>query len=391
MFSVGRRREDIVLKAKQDGTFRKAPNGRESNLNDKQWVEVRTEPFKEYFGDWELAQRAKEISELKPEHIDTNNLSRKELKEIYNGLGNETNVRTGKRAEFYHGVFGKMYKDGGLFSQIVPKLKTLYKNSILAYSEKDNLSGTKRANGTIHPQRRNVINYENYISKVEIQGKEYYVRMTIMNESDGKSGIHNSIITDVSLYDSSVNVASTPRITGGRLNINGFVDAKLQQFFEKANNSSKIVDENGEPLVVYHGGTFGQTSKEANMYAEEYNPFIWDNSGAGGWFSKDKKYSEGYAPYGAEPISVYLNIRNPFELGDSFRHIIKNGERTPLLHEVAEQKNLQSEEFKTGMDTGSKPGDVAKLLKEIVTAKGNELIISKDNPLSLLQMRRAQK
>jgi hypothetical protein len=31
----------------------------------------------------------------------------------------------------------------------------------------------------------------------------------------------------------------------------GIVDTKLEQFFESANNSSKIVDENGEPKVVY--------------------------------------------------------------------------------------------------------------------------------------------
>ena len=41
------------------------------------------------------------------------------------------------------------------------------------------------------------------------------------------------------------------------------------------------------------------------------------------------------------------------------------------LHEVVLQKNLLSEEFKTGMNTGSKQGDVAKLLKEIVNVKEN--------------------
>lgn len=45
--------EDIIEKAKSDGSYMKAPNGNHTNLNDKQWVQVRTKAFKEWFGDWE--------------------------------------------------------------------------------------------------------------------------------------------------------------------------------------------------------------------------------------------------------------------------------------------------------------------------------------------------
>lgn len=43
----------IVGKAKADGTFMKAPNGKPSNLNERQWAQVRTTSFKNWFGDWE--------------------------------------------------------------------------------------------------------------------------------------------------------------------------------------------------------------------------------------------------------------------------------------------------------------------------------------------------
>gem|GEM_PF-5313572 len=49
----------------------------------------------------------------------------------------------------------------------------------------------------------------------------------------------------------------------------------------------------------------------------------------------------------------------------------KTGSHRFYLHEVVLQKNLLSEEFKTGMNTGSKRGDVAKLLKKIVNVKEN--------------------
>ena len=39
--------------AKKDGTFMKAPNGKKSKLNEKQWLQVRTKEFIEWFGDWQ--------------------------------------------------------------------------------------------------------------------------------------------------------------------------------------------------------------------------------------------------------------------------------------------------------------------------------------------------
>ena len=51
--SRGIEKQKIIDKAKQDGTFMKAPNGKKSNLNEEQWVSVRTKEFKNWFGDWE--------------------------------------------------------------------------------------------------------------------------------------------------------------------------------------------------------------------------------------------------------------------------------------------------------------------------------------------------
>lgn len=43
----------IIDKAKADGTYMKAPNGNPTNLNERQWAQVRTKAFKDWFGDWE--------------------------------------------------------------------------------------------------------------------------------------------------------------------------------------------------------------------------------------------------------------------------------------------------------------------------------------------------
>lgn len=50
---VQKEMDEIKKKAVSDGTFMKAPNGKPTNLNERQWLQVRTKAFKDWFGDWE--------------------------------------------------------------------------------------------------------------------------------------------------------------------------------------------------------------------------------------------------------------------------------------------------------------------------------------------------
>lgn len=45
--------QDIIERALKNGTYMKAPNGADTNLTPKQWAQVRTNVFKDWFGDWE--------------------------------------------------------------------------------------------------------------------------------------------------------------------------------------------------------------------------------------------------------------------------------------------------------------------------------------------------
>lgn len=67
-------------------------------------------------------------------------------------------------------------------------------------------------------------------------------------------------------------------------------------------NASKVVDENGEPLVVYHG---------TDEKFDEFNPYLTKNGkelGFGSYFTRDKKQAEAYGEVGG----YFLNLRNPF-------------------------------------------------------------------------------
>lgn len=45
--------QQIIAEEQRNGTYLKAPNGKPTNLTPKQWVQVRTDAFKRWFGDWE--------------------------------------------------------------------------------------------------------------------------------------------------------------------------------------------------------------------------------------------------------------------------------------------------------------------------------------------------
>ena len=51
----------IEADAKANGTYMKAPNCKRSKLTPRQWAQVRTKAFKDWFGDWELGTKVLNI------------------------------------------------------------------------------------------------------------------------------------------------------------------------------------------------------------------------------------------------------------------------------------------------------------------------------------------
>ena len=49
---------ELVTRGKADGIYMKAPNGSPTSLNERQWVQVRTRAFKNWFGNWENVPEA---------------------------------------------------------------------------------------------------------------------------------------------------------------------------------------------------------------------------------------------------------------------------------------------------------------------------------------------
>ena len=85
--------------------------------------------------------------------------------------------------------------------------------------------------------------------------------------------------------------------------------------------ASKIVDENGEPLVVYHGGEANievfLNAKDNPNYKKTKHANYHNNNRVGIYFSKYRSVANNYArKYGKskEVYSVFLNIRKPYNV-----------------------------------------------------------------------------
>ena len=82
---------------------------------------------------------------------------------------------------------------------------------------------------------------------------------------------------------------------------------------------SKVVDENGEPLVVYHGT---DEEEPIRVFAGGHGGPGWDTGLA--WFAEDL---EGAMAYGDNIIPVYLSIQNPALLDGRDGHLWKEAVR----------------------------------------------------------------
>ena len=88
-------------------------------------------------------------------------------------------------------------------------------------------------------------------------------------------------------------------------------------------NASKVVDENGEPLVVYHGSNNNFTifDKEKIGSSTDYGVF-----GKGFYFAVTKSYASNY---GKNITACFLNIKNPYD-GIEGAEVLNNERYQPI-------------------------------------------------------------
>lgn len=214
--------QGIIDKAKKDGTFMKAPNGKHTNLTERQWVQVRTKAFKDWFGDWEKGLIVQQ---------DDKSYYRGQYDEpIIDKDGNL--ILKSRRDDLYNRAGYNIDKGVSATTDMVTANK-YGETRYLAY-----IGGIEDKYGELD----NSWEKEEEINEITEHG--YYLIQFPKN-------ISNEVIKEAG----EVKLVGDVIIPKGQYTIEHITDEGTEVLAISNNEASKVVDENGEPLVVYHGTT----------------------------------------------------------------------------------------------------------------------------------------
>ena len=282
--------QSIKDQAITNGTFMKAPNGKPTNLNERQWLQVRTKAFKEWFGDWEKVARSSKF---------------RESLDIPNSITSAT----------YQGItVGEalfdpdMAPDGG---KRIISLGDKYIGEIpvIETKAKIRMGGSIGAATEIEEEYRGKgYGKKAHLALANIAKSEGKILYSDSSNSDAEDALWKSLVRDgiAEVISERPKVGHWNHITYRILN------DKLPQADDINSgdrNVSKVVDENGEPLVVYHRSDAENISIfKPNEYGPKHSMSI--RFGKGASFFTDNKNDTRWGKY---QTSYFLNIRVPFE------------------------------------------------------------------------------
>jgi hypothetical protein len=132
-------------------------------------------------------------------------------------------------------------------------------------------------------------------------------------------------------------------------------------YFKKWFGKSKVVDENGEPLVVYHGGAKGITIFDTMRKL----PSITRNvtSVFGSYFSPNKAVSERYIrdfhKSEGETYSVYLSLENPYEM--TWREWQDFADKVWKKEATQKEAEAQAKEFRGKLEQEGYDGIIVRM------------------------------
>lgn len=298
-------RQKAEVKAKwtnPDGSMKKgymlAPNGRPTNLTEDQWLQVRTPNFKKWFGDWEKEAWAKAAVEFLESTAPVANLTGQEFQ--------KDGVRLTDKVSAYFNSIGNVAHNEEL-GDVILNLEGI-RDSIAHGVGRQKAAAFMAVKDVI--EKGFIFNREtnwknrNYdsaviIAPISINNTDYICEVVITR----KPNENRFYLHEVEIKETLEKAFKTP--TEGRAS----QASKLiigKHLEEVKGNVSKVVDENGEPLVVYHGSTA--------MFNEFRSKFIGHSTGTadgrGFYFTTDKSYAEGFKSKDGRVIEAFLNIRD---------------------------------------------------------------------------------
>lgn len=316
----GRREYDAVVAryTNADGTkkpgWMKAPNGKPTKLMERQWVQVRTPSFKKWFGDWEGKAIADAILGDADIVVENGILDmppkeqRAAAKALYNELkaGGPVVTMDGRSVRFT-GVGFKEIKQHSADPHtlaIVPILR-----NVIATAHYFGEGDAVVENG-------NKLKYHLYAKRVNVGDGSMIARIVLREDVNGNVFYDEELSSVEDIRE--IADSATRKPNAEQKPQSPHAPHSIAEFFAGINPASvsKVVDENGEPCVVWHGSEkrFSEFSNKLIGSHTDANGHdgvgVW---GRGHYFSDRKDLAEEYQrgnPDG-QTIATFLDIRNP--------------------------------------------------------------------------------
>ncbi|MBQ6971571.1 MAG: hypothetical protein IJP86_04365 [Synergistaceae bacterium] len=304
--------ETVRMQYEGSPQWMKAPNGQPTNLTEKQWLQVRTPNFKNWFGDWEAAHIVKKVRDFLEHSEPVGSISGEEFSKtdtplvdrvmqyykntgntvVHNKeLGDVVLDRRGIKDSAAHGLGKEKSAAFALVPDVIKKG--------LVYDRQTNWKGRSYDTATL-------------IANVKIGGQDYVCEV-IVKQSKNRQGFY---LHEVEVKDNLDGVFKTA-LNDGTPSRSRLI---ISRYAGEANNSSKVVDENGEPLVVTHivrgKGGFSVFNTNGDFSIDREGK----TEGTGAWFA-DLKGNEHISletagidsvTEGGNIYHVFLNLRNPY-------------------------------------------------------------------------------
>ncbi len=295
----------LVERAKADGTYLKAPNGKPTKLTPKQWAQVHTKAFKDWFGDWEKAARIKKLRESKPivatgtEYQGKYELNDKSARAyILNSLRDEyPNNDTGINIKLSRLGAEKVTShdaDNDIHLKSIALIPQMLREAIFIAETKN------------EKDKRGFDKYRYYVVGLKIDRQDYTAKLAIGVK--GNETYYDHALTEIEKTNLIDNIGPVKTGLDDNEAVSAVKDKRLLSILQT--DTSKVVDENGEPLVVYHGSP----NRFFAFDTKKIGSSTGTSDGRGFYFTTDRTYADSYSNAEGQTLGVFLNIRNPLSL-----------------------------------------------------------------------------
>lgn len=277
-----------------------APNGKPSNLTPEQYRQVRTPEFKKWFGDWEKVARFKaaveKIMTMEPVAAisgqefqpDGRKLTEKVAEfwnEKYQGVAVHPEIGEvkldvrGVKASLAHGI-------GGLKAAAFALVHDVIEQGVIV-EHAPNWKGRGDDSFVI-------------AAPVTIKGEEYVCEVVVMH-GETRIGFY---LHEVQIKERLRDAFKTGVVTGASGVPKSILMDVASRVKEIEESMSRVVDENGEPMAVYHYTDYeGNVLRTTNDHGMGALHFYTSN--------RDGMPAESQRYYGRREIAAFLNLRNP--------------------------------------------------------------------------------